>query len=432
MKKLLLRLLLFSILSQCSFAQWEPIGPSDKSISDIEIRGSDIFVITSDDGALYHRIWFDVGFVWLKIVEANAEDIAIAKSGKLFLVKDDSLFHSSNNGRDWTSINLFEQIADSLQYGTTARAKKIFINPNGTIYCHFRDGVYICDSDRFALSKDGGLTWTTPNLYESGKLFAFMDQFIFTVGSVICFDGNGGEASYISSDYGETWQIGGAPATTLIECFSNGNIIMYGANWGSYSGHGTISMELMVSKDTCRTWETIDTLVCLRGISVAVGSNEYLVAETRDFGMVLYSDEGVKLGSINEGLSNLNVLALGKDNNGFIYAGTEDGLWRRNLSEVTSIKEGHHFIPANYILEQNYPNPFNPNTKIKYTVPQTSQVQIKVFDVLGREIEILINGKKTSGTFELTWNAANLPSGVYFYQLRAGDFMQTKKMILMK
>ena len=88
--------------------------------------------------------------------------------------------------------------------------------------------------------------------------------------------------------------------------------------------------------------------------------------------------------------------------------------------------------PTTFILFQNYPNPFNPSTKIKYSVPQTSQVQIKVFDVLGNEIETLVNEEKQTGTYELNWNAEGLPSGVYFYQLKAGSFVETKKMILLK
>jgi hypothetical protein len=89
-------------------------------------------------------------------------------------------------------------------------------------------------------------------------------------------------------------------------------------------------------------------------------------------------------------------------------------------------------IPNSIILYQNYPNPFNPSTKIKYSVLQTSQVQIKIFDVLGNKITSLVNEEKPPGTYELNWNSEELPSGVYFYQLRAGSFVETKKMVLMK
>ena len=89
-------------------------------------------------------------------------------------------------------------------------------------------------------------------------------------------------------------------------------------------------------------------------------------------------------------------------------------------------------IPKEYILYQNYPNPFNPVTVIKYSIASPSAVQIKVFDILGNKIVTLVNEEKLAGTYELTWNAVNLPSGVYFYQLKAGSFIQTKKMILLK
>jgi len=104
------------------------------------------------------------------------------------------------------------------------------------------------------------------------------------------------------------------------------------------------------------------------------------------------------------------------------------------INQLTGIGEdqGSLLSPKSYNLAQNYPNPFNPVTTIKYSIPKTSNVLIKVFDVLGNEITILINEEKPVGTYELNWNAANLPSGVYFYRLQAGSFVETKKMILLK
>jgi predicted GH43/DUF377 family glycosyl hydrolase len=100
---------------------------------------------------------------------------------------------------------------------------------------------------------------------------------------------------------------------------------------------------------------------------------------------------------------------------------------------ITSVEEERFDeIPTDFTLSQNYPNPFNPSTKIKYSVPQTSQVQIKVYDILGSEIETLVNEEKPTGTYEINWYAEQLPSGVYFYQLKAGNLIQTKKMVLLK
>ena len=89
-------------------------------------------------------------------------------------------------------------------------------------------------------------------------------------------------------------------------------------------------------------------------------------------------------------------------------------------------------IPENFLLDQNYPNPFNPITRVQYAIANNQFVTLKVYDVLGKEVETLVNEEKPVGTYELNWNAANLPSGVYFYRFQAGSFVETKKMILLK
>jgi len=102
-----------------------------------------------------------------------------------------------------------------------------------------------------------------------------------------------------------------------------------------------------------------------------------------------------------------------------------------NILNPTSISEGSN-LPIEFAINQNYPNPFNPSTKIKYSIPHSSKVVIKVFDILGREIETLVNEEKPAGNYELTWYVKGLSSGVYFYRIQAGSFVETKKMILMK
>ncbi|MEJ2616587.1 MAG: T9SS type A sorting domain-containing protein, partial [Ignavibacteriaceae bacterium] len=83
-------------------------------------------------------------------------------------------------------------------------------------------------------------------------------------------------------------------------------------------------------------------------------------------------------------------------------------------------------------LYQNYPNPFNPSTKIEYRISEFGLISLKIYDVLGKEVATLVNEEKPAGTYEVTWNAANLPSGVYFYQIKAGSYTATKKLLLLK
>jgi photosystem II stability/assembly factor-like uncharacterized protein len=89
-------------------------------------------------------------------------------------------------------------------------------------------------------------------------------------------------------------------------------------------------------------------------------------------------------------------------------------------------------IPTAFLLSQNYPNPFNSSSVIKYSIPKSSQVVIKIFDILGNEIETLVNEEKPTGTYGITWYAEGLPSGIYFYQLKACNYLETKKMMLIK
>jgi hypothetical protein len=99
---------------------------------------------------------------------------------------------------------------------------------------------------------------------------------------------------------------------------------------------------------------------------------------------------------------------------------------------ASDIEENLISIPKEYALAQNYPNPFNPSTKINYQIPELSFVTIKVYDVLGGEVATLVNEEKPADTYELTWYAEQLPSGIYFYQLKGGEFIETKKMVLIK
>ena len=88
--------------------------------------------------------------------------------------------------------------------------------------------------------------------------------------------------------------------------------------------------------------------------------------------------------------------------------------------------------PEEFSLEQNYPNPFNPSTSIQYRVSSISNVSLKVYDVLGNEVATLVNEEKPAGSYEVKFDAAGLSSGIYFYKLQTGSFVETKKMILLK
>ncbi len=124
-----------------------------------------------------------------------------------------------------------------------------------------------------------------------------------------------------------------------------------------------------------------------------------------------------------------NLFVLGNTNyNGY----GPNGGYLQKYAIITGVPRETSGIPKNFGLSQNYPNPFNPTTRIEYRVPSISYVVLTVYDVLGREVAVLVNEEKSAGNYSVVFNANNLPSGIYFYRLQAGNFTETKKMILVK
>jgi hypothetical protein len=103
-----------------------------------------------------------------------------------------------------------------------------------------------------------------------------------------------------------------------------------------------------------------------------------------------------------------------------------------NLINPLSVETNSINLPARFQLEQNYPNPFNPITLIKYQLPLKSSVTLKIFDILGKEVETLVNEERDAGYYEVKFNGSNLSSGIYFYTLQTENYFATKKMILLK
>lgn len=114
--------------------------------------------------------------------------------------------------------------------------------------------------------------------------------------------------------------------------------------------------------------------------------------------------------------------------------GNASGEWSSPTYFTPTIQVSNEYSsnPEGFTLHQNYPNPFNPSTEISYHLPVSSNVELRVFDILGKEVSTLVNGRQAYGNHAITFNASKLNSGIYFYILRAGDFSQTGKMMLVK
>jgi hypothetical protein len=168
--------------------------------------------------------------------------------------------------------------------------------------------------------------------------------------------------------------------------------------------------------------------------SFTVSGTNLLVGTSAE-GVFVSSDNGNNWIEITTGLPfndvyGVSVFAV---NDRYLFAGTgEGGVWRRPLAEIITDVNNTTELPKEFALYQNYPNPFNPRTKISWLLPVSSQVALKVYDILGNEIRTLVSEYKQAGKYETEFNAEILPSGVYFYRLQAGSFVKTKKMLLIK
>jgi hypothetical protein len=136
----------------------------------------------------------------------------------------------------------------------------------------------------------------------------------------------------------------------------------------------------------------------------------------KDFGLVEYREFGMSVST--------NANLIGCVLNGVLYGDTS--FYFVGITPISNT------IPKSFELFQNYPNPFNPSTQIKFDIPKSSFVRITVYDALGRQAAELVNQELNAGSYSYDWDASNYPSGVYYYKIVAGDYTQTRKMVLIK
>jgi hypothetical protein len=139
-------------------------------------------------------------------------------------------------------------------------------------------------------------------------------------------------------------------------------------------------------------------------------------------------NDGTAMGSLGVHEHWNNAIAMQYSRN----LGIGNGIELLNLNTAVRVAEGRGSTPEEYKLDQNYPNPFNPNTTIKYEIPKSSMVMLSVFDILGHEVSVLVDERRDAGVHEVKFEGSYLASGVYFCRLQAGDFVQSRKLLLLR
>jgi len=144
----------------------------------------------------------------------------------------------------------------------------------------------------------------------------------------------------------------------------------------------------------------------------------------------LYADENNQV--LGSELQNFSITLPAYGSAIFTISNTEENVVLPTIPPIVSVEDEQSLKPEDYNLYQNYPNPFNPSTTIRYSITSPDLVRIKVYDILGREVKVLVNEIKQAGNYEIQFDASGLASGIYLYRIESGSFIQTRKMILLK
>ncbi|MDQ3019565.1 MAG: T9SS type A sorting domain-containing protein [Bacteroidota bacterium] len=284
-----------------------------------------------------------------------------------------TIFKSTNKGTDWNAISTIEDLRHTgpSNFWDNLSGGFIKINPFNTDY------IFTVHRDYMMLSTDGGYNFSSINIPPLKELsFDYTDNIIFGVSQ---------NKIYKSINNGVSWDSSDVPFSlnTLEVSPDNNNIIYAGTQTGLYR-----------SLNQGASWD-------------------------------LYN---------NSFTPSKNVIGLSKEINtgDTIFVCTNDAVYKVFRDFLVGISNSNSITAGSYILEQNFPNPFNPNTIINYELSTKNYVTLKIFNSIGKEVATLVNQKQSPGRYSVDFNAANLPSGIYFYRIQTEGFIQTKGMMLLK
>ena len=398
-------LLILLIATHSLQAQWVQTSLSDKDIRCFAVSGTNIFTGTEVGGVFLST---NNGIDWTQVnngLNASDRHRSLTVSGPNIIVGSISsgVFLSTNNGTDWT---------------------KIFPEWDGSVLALTSDGVNIfagTGNRGIYLTTDDGANWTQIN---TGLDTNFAIRSLLVSGTNI-FAGTEGNGLFLSTNNGGNWvQCNLGLSGLEVDALAlNGTSIFA----GTYGSGG-----VFLSTNNGTNWTLVNNglIPFVRSLAVS-GSN--IFAGTGGGGVYLSTDSGQNWTQV--GMISTFIRALTVDGT-TIFAGTStSGVWKRPIDEmITSVETFLKDLPMNFLLNQNYPNPFNPSTKISWQSPIGSWQTLKVYDILGNEVATLVDEYKPAGNYNVEFRIENveLSSGIYFYQLKAESYIQTKKMILMK
>ncbi len=403
------------LLSTAAQAQWVQSQLNAGLGRDLYSDGSTIYAASSQ-GVYYTS---GAGDPWFNIGPADQDIFSIVLIGNKIIAGstvNSGVFLSTDNGQHWYQPpTLSTGMVRTLAKGST----HVFAG-------EWAGGVW--------RSSDDGETWESAGLNGLGIVA------LYVVGNrLFAVEPNNPTTIHISTDNGDTWDASylGYPAANPRSLLFDGNTLF------------ALDVGLWASADTGKTWTlrqgvTFDSTgypTKTRFFRNMVKLGNTFVAAIDFESIHTSTDNGFTWTSFNDSLISDWTFVDIAANGPYLWALTEffGNAYRRPLTEV--IADVHHGtdVPVSLTLGQNYPNPFNPSTTIQYTLAGVrsqasgvSEVRIVIYDVLGRAVATLVNGRQAPGTYEVKFDGSRLPSGVYFCHMTAGSFTKVRRMILAK
>jgi photosystem II stability/assembly factor-like uncharacterized protein len=384
--------------------------PAGSSILSLLATGSSVFAGTRD--GVYRTD--DIGDNWTKLIGANDTinycdvwamcefDGAIYASMQLYF--DASIYKSTDKGSNWIRCG---------EAGLPANLSFIkgLVASGNNLVAGTDEGIYY--------SVDGGNSWNPTNL------LGINIPSIASSGDYVYAAVPSGSGVYKSSNNGVTWTLSLLSTVDYVEVAAMDNYAFAGAFFGS----------TRYSSNYGSTW--------FAGSGMPSDASVFVLGPVAD-GMILAGtdlaptwiyasfDNGAFYEPYSEGLAGRASVEAFAVSDTFMYAGTDDhGVWRRLRPGIVNVSTEQE-LPVSFNLGQNYPNPFNPTTTIRFTIPSDGFVRLTVFNTIGEKVETLVNELKNAGEYNVHFDASQLTSGIYFYRLEAGTFVETKKMLLLK
>jgi photosystem II stability/assembly factor-like uncharacterized protein len=436
------------------------------------ITGHDVFLKTTDGGlnwtitqmdkGLSSAFFFDEykGFIvgkgglilkttnsgisWTSLSSGERDHIKYLKfydENNGMAVGDSTIFRTSDGGRNWTAeqaertgyLKFFFIDEKGWAVGTegtilhTSDGGKSWNPQNSGTYSSLADVYFVNEStgtvvgDKVILkTTDGGESWFFQSLDVPLEIY----KVLFTDSeNGIALGRQWNNETYIlrTTNGGSNWTIQhmAAPVSGLIDIFSldNNRSWILGGSYILRTIDGWITLDSLATVEYCAN----------KSISFTDENRGILYCNDRIF---LTTDGGTSWSLTAELCYIWNVVMV---NSSTCYAlGYSGTIIKIELPMITDAGEQQLILNENFVLFQSYPNPFNPVTKIKFSVPMQQEVEIKIYDVLGNEVGTLIRETLSPGVYEREWSGRDYSSGVYFYRLTAGEFVQTRKMILVK